>query len=169
MAPVRVPLAVGVKVTVMVQLALAARLDVQVVVFPKSPLGTMLVIVIVELPVFVMVTVCPELVVPTSCPVNVSDELSNEALAPMPVPVSEMVCGDPVAESVMVTVPVRVPGTVGVKVTLIVQDPLFAATDVPQLLVCAKSPLATMLVIESDAVPVFVSVTPWLELVVLTF
>jgi len=47
---------------------------------------------------------------------------------------------------------------VGVKVTLTVQLEL-AATLVPQLLVCAKSPLAVMLERLAAAVPVFDTVT----------
>ncbi len=58
-----------------------------------------------------------------------------------PEPVSETDWGLLEAASVMVSVPVRVPAAVGVKVTLTVQLEL-AATLVPQLLVCAKSPLA---------------------------
>ena len=52
----------------------------------------------------------------------------------MPLPERLMTCGLPLALSVMVTAPVRVPVAVGVKVTLIVQ--LFpVATPVPQLFV----------------------------------
>ena len=60
--------------------------------------------------------------------------------ATVPVPVRLAVWGLLVALSVTVSVPVRVPVAVGVKVTLMVQLPP-AATLVPQLLVCAKSPL----------------------------
>ena len=53
---------------------------------------------------------------------------------PVPLPERLMTCGLPLALSVMVTAPVRVPVAVGVKVTLIVQ--LFpVATPVPQLFV----------------------------------
>jgi len=55
------------------------------------------------------------------------------------VPVKLAVCGLPGALSVMVTEAERDPKAVGVKVTVIVQLPL-AATGLPQLLVCAKSP-----------------------------
>jgi hypothetical protein len=54
--PLREPLAVGVKVTLRVQLALAARLDPQVWVWEKSPLTVMLVMLRVALPVFLRVT-----------------------------------------------------------------------------------------------------------------
>ena len=59
----------------------------------------------------------------------------------MPVPVELIVCGLPPALSLMVNAPVRVPLAVGVKVTLTVQLEL-VATLAPQLLLCAKSPLA---------------------------
>ena len=42
-----------------------------------------------------------------------------------------------------VRLPVRAPAAVGLKVTLTVHEPL-AAIDEPQLLVCAKSPLAAI-------------------------
>jgi hypothetical protein len=51
-----------------------------------------------------------------------------------PFPVSETVCGLLFALSVTVSVPVRLPVVVGVKVTLIVQFEL-AASDVPHVFV----------------------------------
>jgi hypothetical protein len=62
----------------------------------------------------------------------------------MPVPVRLIVCGLFVALSVMATVPLRAPAAVGVKVIEMTQLPR-AATELPQVLVCAKSPLATIL------------------------
>ena len=76
----------------------------------------------------------------------------------VPVPVSETVCGLPLALSVTETAPVREPVAVGVKITEIVHVPA-AATVAPQVLVWLKSPLAAMLVIVSAADPVLVSVT----------
>jgi hypothetical protein len=55
-APVLVPVAAGLKVTLRVQRALAARLEAQVLVWEKSPLAVMLVIVRVAFPVLVRVT-----------------------------------------------------------------------------------------------------------------
>ena len=54
--PLREPLTVGVKVTLRVQLALAARLVPQVLVWEKSPLTVTLVILSMTLPVFLRVT-----------------------------------------------------------------------------------------------------------------
>jgi hypothetical protein len=65
MAPVQAPVAVGVKVTRMGQLAPAARLPPQVFVSLKS-LVWMLVIVSVAVPELLNVTVCGLLLVPTN-------------------------------------------------------------------------------------------------------
>jgi hypothetical protein len=54
--PLREPVAVGVKVTLRLQLALAARLEPQVLVWEKSPLAVMLVMLRVALPVLLRVT-----------------------------------------------------------------------------------------------------------------
>jgi hypothetical protein len=55
-APVLVPPAVGLKVTLRVQLAPAATLEPQVLVWEKSPLAVMLVMLRAALPVFLSVT-----------------------------------------------------------------------------------------------------------------
>jgi hypothetical protein len=71
--------------------------------------------------------------------------------------VSEITCGLPVASSVIEIVPLTLPETLGVKVTLMVQ---FAPTAraVPQLFVSEKLALATINEIVKVAVPEFVSV-----------
>src|SRR5256712_666884 len=142
-APVRVPVAVGVNVTLIAQLPSAATEVPQVLVCAKSPLATMPGTLSAALPVLFSVTVCAALVVFTSWLANV--KLVGERLTrgAVPVPVRLTMCGLPAALSVMVIAPVRVPVAVGVKVTLMVQLAP-AATEVPQVLVCAKSPLATM-------------------------
>lgn len=71
-APEREPVVVGVKVTEMLQDALAAKVDPHVVVFAKSPVVTMLVMLSVAPPVFVSVSTCAALVLATTCGVNVS-------------------------------------------------------------------------------------------------
>jgi hypothetical protein len=55
-APVLVPVAVGLKVTLRVQLALAATIEPQVLVCEKSPLALMLVIPRLAFPVLLRVT-----------------------------------------------------------------------------------------------------------------
>ena len=75
-----------------------------------------------------------------------------------PVPVRFAVCGLLLALSVTVSVPVRLPTTVGVNVTLIVHL-AFPATVVPQVMVWAKSPLTATLVIVSVVGRLLVRVT----------
>jgi hypothetical protein len=63
----------------------------------------------------------------------------------------------------MVRIPVRSPRAVGVKTTLIRHEALTARLD-PQLLLAAKSPLAAMEVISSEADQELDSVTVWAAL-----
>ena len=158
MEPVRLPLAVGVKVTLIVQPEPAATLVPQLLVCAKSPLATMLVKAMAAVPVLLRVIGCEAEVELTSWPGNV--KLAGERLAAgaVPVPLRVIVWGLLGELSVIVIDPVRLPPPVGVKVTLIVQ-PEPAATLDPQVLVCAKSPLATMLVKVIGAVPVLLRVT----------
>src|SRR5207244_3738908 len=82
-----------------------------------------------------------------------------------PVPLRLAVCGLPLALSVTVRVPVLVPPTEGVNVTLMVQLALAARVDglIGQLLVWAKSPplvpATAILAMVTDVVPVLESVT----------
>ncbi len=88
----------------------------------------------------------------------------------VPVPLRPTVCGLPAALSMMLSVAFRVPVAVGVKVTLIEQLAP-AASDVPQVLLWAKSPgfapVVEMPLMLSAAFPVFVSVAVCAALVVL--
>src|SRR5260370_4537233 len=92
-------------------------------------------------------------------------EKSLVAVEPIPVRLTD--CGLPDVLSVMLRVPVRLRDAVGVNVTLMVQFAL-AATELPQVLVWAKSPLAETLVRFSEALPVLESVTDCAALVVPT-
>ena len=89
-----------------------------------------------------------------------------------PDPVRPAVCGLPVALSVTVTVALLVPDAAGVKVTLMVQLPA-AATELPQLLLWAKSPalvpVTAILVTLRAALPELDRVTALAALVVPTF
>ncbi len=157
----------------MLQLAPAATELPQVSVSAKSPLAEILVIVKVAEPVLVSVTVCAALVVPTVWLAKASEVAERLAVVAgaVPVPVRVTDCGLSEALSVMLRVPVRVPEAVGVKVTLMLQLAP-AATELPQVLVCVKSPLfvpvTAMLVRLSEALPVFESVTDCAALVVPT-
>ena len=83
------------------------------------------------------------------------------ARAAVPVPERVTVWGLPLALSVMLTEAVRLPLAEGLNVTLIVQL-LPAATELPQVLVCAKSlalvPVRARLVMLKAALPVLLRV-----------
>jgi hypothetical protein len=162
----RVPFAVGLNVTLMVQWALAERLAGQLLLSLKSPLfvPVMLIPVMVSgaLPELVSVTVCEELVEPTfSFPKLMLVGLSVTA-GTVPVPFKLTVCGLPVALSEILTEAVRLPPAVGLKVTSIVQL-AFADKLAGQLLVWLKSlisaPVMVMPLMVSEAFPVLVRVT----------
>jgi len=85
--PVRDPVAVGVKVTLIVHDALAARLVPQLLVSEKSPLTVMLEIARVAPPGLLSVTLCGLLLVPSICPENVNEV--GDRLAPGAVPVPD--------------------------------------------------------------------------------
>ena len=87
----------------------------------------------------------------------------------VPVPPSAMLCGEPVALSVTVSVALKLAAEAGVNVTEIVQLAP-AASEAPQVLVWAKSatfvPETAMPVIAKAALPVLVSVALCAALVV---
>src|SRR5713226_4780622 len=166
--PLRLPDAVGVNVTLMVQFAPAVTELPQLLVWAKSPLAETLVRFSEALPVLESVTDCAALVVPTGWLAKVSEEaerLTTGAEAAAPVPVRLTDCGLPEALSAMLKLPVRVPDAVGVNVTLMLQLAP-AATELPQVFVSTKSPLAAILVIVRAALPVLDSVTVCAALVV---
>ena len=86
MEPVRDPVAVGVKVTLIVHDALAARPVPQVLVPEKSPLTVMLEIARAALPGLLRVTLCGLLLVPNACPENVNEVGDRLAAGAAPVP-----------------------------------------------------------------------------------
>ena len=111
------------------------------------------------LPVFVKVTVCRVLVVSTFWLAKVSEAGENVTVAAAdPVPLRLTVWGLPATLSLMLIVPVSVPVVAGVNVTLIVHVAP-DTTEVPQLFVSPKLPVALIDVIASVTLPVFVSVT----------
>lgn len=89
--------------------------------------------------------------------VKLVEEKETAGVVCAPVPVTGTTCGLPAALSLTVTVPLALPETEGVKVTLMVQLAP-AATVAPQLFVCAKFALAAILEIVSAAVPLLESV-----------
>jgi len=159
----------------MLQAAAAASVVPQVVVSAKFdafvPPSVIPEILSVAPPLLVSVIDCDTLVVFGA---EVKTRLPPDRLAvgATPVPLTENDCGDPVALSVTTTDEPRLPVIPGVNVTEMLQL-LFAATELPQVLVCAKAddvpPLSAMLEIVSAALPLFVIVTDCAVEVVPTF
>ena len=130
--PVRVPVARGLKNTLIVQVLPGARLVPQCGCLWKSrqsvpevakPKGSRKLAATV--PVLVSVTLCEGLVAPTATLPKLSEageSFKTMLRVPLPVPLSGSLCGLPDALSTMVTLLDFVPGEVGVKVTLSVQE-----------------------------------------------
>ena len=133
-APVRLPRAVGVKVTMTEQVAPAARVLPQLFVWLKSPVIPILLMVSVAVPVFVNVTLCAALDVFTSWSAKV--KVAGDKLATGTTPAPESVMGFTATVLLLVSdrVPLRTPVAVGVNVTAIVQ-PVPGFNPLPQLLV----------------------------------
>ena len=173
--PVRVLIVVGVNVTLMVQLALTATLVPQLFVCEKSPVVAMLVIVRTAAPVFVRVTFCGVLAVPTNWvgKVRLVGDRVTAGPLPSPTPVSVVVSGLFGALSVTVTVAFSVPAIDGVNVTLIAQVACGATLPDVQVLVSLKSlPLAPLIPTEVTVrfeLPVLVTVIVMGALVVPSF
>jgi len=92
---------------------------------------------------------------------DVVDTVKSPCAGAVPVPESATVCSDPAALSAIERVAAKLAAEAGVKVTEIEQLAP-AASDVPQVLVCAKSdglaPASVIPEIVSAALPVFLSV-----------
>jgi hypothetical protein len=179
----REPVAVGLKVTLMVQLPPAATGELVLHVPPLAmlksdafvPVIEMLLIVSGPVPVFFSVVDWAALVVPTFCAVE--NVIPPVKLATGWVPVPEMAsdCGVPLALSETLTLALRVPVAVGLNVTLIVQLPFADSEElvvqVPPLAI-AKSeafvPVMENPLSVSVPPPLFVTVTAWAALVVPT-
>jgi hypothetical protein len=164
-APVITPLTLGVNVTLMVQVLLTAMVPVQVLAeMPKSPLAVTVPMVRATVE-FVKVTVCAALVLPMAVLAKVS-VAGARVRGAIPFPVKSTTCVPGVALSVRVTAPSIVPSVVGDDVTLIVQEAPAASVPV-QVVVSAKSPLGTMLlIVRLVVVLVFFRVTVLAALVV---
>ena len=135
--PLRAPLVVGLKVTLIVQVAPELTVEPQVLVWAKSPLAAMLVMLSEALPLLVSVTDCAALVVPITWLEKVNMETDRLTTGAIPVPLSATVWvlpATPLLLSVTVSAPLLFPSAIGVNVTLIVQDPP-AARDALHVLV----------------------------------
>ncbi len=91
------------------------------------------VIVNAVVPRLLRVTILAEVVTPIATVPKL--KLAGRSLTVVPIPVSDTVCGLPLALSVTLNDAVRVPEAVGLKVTLKVQLAP-AASEVPHVVVC---------------------------------
>ena len=149
--PVCAPVVVGLKVTLTVQVALAARELPHAFVSAKGAAVEMLSPAIAVLEEFFTVTVDAALAVPSPTEPKLWDA-GEIVTGAAPVPVSVMVWVAGVALSVITTLPVAAPRAVGAKAMVMTHRPL-AATEVPQVLVSVKPvPPATIPVMLSAAV-----------------
>jgi hypothetical protein len=171
-----VPVAVGRKVTLIVQLAFTDSVEPHVVVRAKSPELVPAIVIpvmdIVALPVFRNVIVLAALVVFNCCAANVNVVGETLAVELTPVPAKATCCGLVGSESAIRRVADRDPDAEGENVTLIVQlEP--AASVVPQVVVSLKSaalvPVSEMEIPVNDVVPILLTVTTLAALVVPTF
>ena len=174
--PLRAPTPPGVKVTETEHEpdgATSAPVQVSALLAKSElwvPPSATLLTVSVAVPLFITVTVCAALIMFTGSFPKLTLEPDSVTAGAVPVPVRATVCvllDAPLSLSVMVSMAVRVPVAVGVKITSMRHEPP-AATDVPQVFVSAKFPalvpLSVMVATESNAVPVFDSVTDIVEL-----
>ncbi len=156
--PERLPTAVGLNTTLIVQLAPAASDVPQLLAWLKSPLVVSDEMEREVLPLLVRVTACPALELPTACEGNARDEGESVATAARPAPLKLTAVGAGLLLLDNDSDPVRLPRAAGLNTTLIVQLAP-ALSDVPQLLVWLKSPLVCNEEIESNVFPLLVSVT----------
>jgi hypothetical protein len=137
----RVPVAVGVNVTAIVQFALGATPVPQVLVWEKSPafVPVMLILVMCNgvTPMFVRVALWGELVVPTAWSPKANLDFENETTVPLPSKTTA--CGLAGSESLMANSAFLLSFAFGVNATEIVQLAL-GANVASQVLVSAKSP-----------------------------
>jgi hypothetical protein len=169
----RDPEAEGANVTLTVQLAPAARVEPQLVVWLKSaalvPVSEIEMPVNEVVPMFVSVTTWAALLVPTFWLPNV--RVVGVTFTPVAVPVRDTVCGFPGALSLIETDAVFDPAELGRNVTLIVQLAP-AARLAAQVVVCRKSELLTPVKVTPPIVmrrlPLLVSVMVRVALLVFT-
>ena len=171
--PVRLPVADGVKVKPRLQKPPAPRPPPHVLlVTANSALAAMLPTASVSAapPVLVKTTVCSALVLPTVCAAKVRDgRLSDTSATGVPVPFKVTVVVGLASASLLITrLPLKAPTVIGENVILMLQLLGCANVALQVLLLIAKSPLATLLLMLSTAPPVLLRVTVLAVLVVPT-
>jgi hypothetical protein len=173
----RFPDADGVNVTLTVQALLGVTVaPVQVSALLAKSLVFVPPTVTVEMmrlavPALVTVTALAALVVPTGSLAKLTLVVVRLTLGAVPVPLKPTTCGPPLALSAKFREALRLPVADGVNVTLTAQVPLgvtVAPVQVSALLAKSLAFLPPIVAVEMVRlpVPVFVTVTPWAELVV---
>src|ERR1039458_10422396 len=157
MEPVNAPLALGLKVTLIVQEAAGFTVAPQVFVWANGPDAAMLPTVRIPRPLLVSVTFLAALAVKIVWSGKVKLVGENVTAGDTPTPERGSVWGVPGALSLTEMEPVRGPGGLGGDVTLIVQGAA-GFTVVPQVLVWANGPVTVMLATLRSPRPVLVSV-----------
>lgn len=159
-APVLVPPAVGVKLTLSVHEPPAPKPPPQLLVTAKSPLAVMLLKASVAPPLLLIVTVCAALVLPAVCEAKLKVlGLSVTTGTAIPVPFKPSVivpfCEKELfSESLLITrLPVRAPATVGEKEMVIEQLPA-GSSVLLQVVDLSKSPLTVIPLIFRTSPPV---------------
>src|SRR5215469_1082889 len=161
MSPLRVPVALGVKVAVTVQLAPGASDAGQVLpVILKSPefvpvTATLVIFRLPEGATLVTVVLMDELMPTVTVP---KFRLAGLRPRAVPVPLRETVCGEPTALSVIDRMPLSWPIALGLKETSIVQLAPTASVA-GHWLVLMKLPCTVTLEMVTAAFPVLVTVT----------
>jgi hypothetical protein len=168
----RLPAMVGLKVMPMMQEEPAASAVPQALLSENDaafvPVKPMLAMESEAVPVLLRVTEV-ELEAPTAVLPKLMESAERLAAGAgaVPVPLTETVCGEVYALSVIPSEAVRAPVVVGLKVTVIVQVAL-TATLVPQVFACVNEvgfvPEKAMPLIMRVDDPVFLSVTAWVAL-----
>ena len=161
------PLAVGVNVTLIVQLEPLVSVEPQVFVCPKllelAPVIVTAMPVMVAVPLFVSVMGDDALVVESVPSVSVSDVGENVATGAV-VPLRLTVCGEPVTLSAMFSVAAKVPeAPAGTNVTEMLHAPPTAMLVPHAVLLSAKTLAFAPVIVTPESVttlpPVFVTVT----------
>jgi len=166
-APERLPAAVGVKLTATMQLAPTSTVAAQLLLWEKSPVAVIEEIVSAAVPLLVSVTAEALPVVPAVWLGKVREPGAKTSVGAVPCPLRLTIAGPAGAFPEMRRLPARLPGADGLKVTAMAQLAP-TATEVPQVLVWAKSPVAATLARVRGPVPLLVSVTALAALAVPT-
>src|SRR5688572_21988634 len=159
-APVRVPVVVGLNVTLRLQIAPFAIDVAHELVCVKSPVVEMDRSSRGAAPVFSTCAVNVRAPAPTTWFVKKSDAGSSitDGASAWPTPDTGNACGPPGASSAIVTRPALAPSVVGVKVTVTVQvAPPSSALE--QVFDCVKSPVVVTVETVTEEVPILRSVT----------